>query len=100
MKKSLPIKVDKSAGSIEKKSILIFDGTCRNSIYSKIVLFCQFYGIYVNCICIKETTRLIQQLEKTRKSPKILKESLSDTKPDIDKGTILDEKNLIGNEKA
>ena len=47
----------------------------------------------------KETSRLIQQLEKTKKSPKILKESLSDIKPDLDKGTILDEKNLIINEK-
>ena len=46
-----------------------------------------------------DASRLIQQLEKTKKSPKILKESLSDNTPDIDKGTILDEKNLIINEK-
>jgi hypothetical protein len=47
-----------------------------------------------------ESKNLIQQLQKVRKSPKILKESLSDKKTDPDKGTILDEKNLISNEKA
>ena len=43
--------------------------------------------------------KLIKQLKNTKKSPTILKESLSDEKVDKDKGTILDEKNLIGNEK-
>ena len=32
--------------------------------------------------------------------PEILKESLTSTVVDIDKGTILDENNLISNEKA
>jgi len=48
----------------------------------------------------KETKAFIKQLEKIQKSPKILKESLSDQNEDSDKGTILDEKNLISNEKA
>ena len=50
-----------------------------------------------------ESTRaqsLIKQLNLSKKSPEILKESLTSTVVDIDKGTILDENNLISNEKA
>jgi len=44
--------------------------------------------------------KLIDQLQKTQKTSKILKESLSNKKEDPDKGTMLDEQNLITNEKA
>ena len=47
-----------------------------------------------------EAQRLIKQLNINTKSAQILKESLSKKTKDLDKGTILDEKNLIGNEKA
>ena len=46
-----------------------------------------------------EAAAIIQQLEKIKKTPKIIQESLSEKKEDPDKGTLLDEKNLIGNEK-
>jgi hypothetical protein len=47
-----------------------------------------------------EAQRLIRHLNINKKSVQILKESLGNQLKDLDKGTMLDEKNLIGNEKA